>query len=106
MIPLNNPGEGERAEARWTLPYAPAAKPADELEEVLRSLALAVRTIRDVAGPTHGVTELAGMVTTLLRQVQALTPEERGQAAKYLRQGMALPSAVVLSSLDVDVEDQ
>lgn len=90
----------------WTTPPTSSAQPADEVDAELVRLALAVRALRHVAGPTRAVAELSALVQSLVCEAQDLPPEERRQAAKYLRAGMHLRSALVVPVLVAGGQEQ
>ncbi|MCZ2826055.1 MULTISPECIES: hypothetical protein [unclassified Modestobacter] len=88
----------------WTTPPEPSS--ADPVDDELRRLAAAVRTLRDVAGPTTALEGLRVTVVWLVQEAAALTASQRRRAAAYLAEGLTIAEALSVAALDIPEADQ
>jgi hypothetical protein len=88
----------------WTTPPQPPV--GDSVDDGLRRLAAAVRTLRDVVGPTTALDDLRVSVVWLVREAAALTTPQRRRAAAYLDDGMTIAEALSVAALDLPEADQ
>ena len=88
----------------WTTPPQPLT--ADRIDEELRRLAVAVRTLRDVVGPTTALDDLSVSVVWLVHEAAGLTPSQRQRAAACLGEGMTIAEALSVAALDIPKADQ
>ncbi len=86
-----------------TPPQPPMADPIDD--ELLR-LAAAVRTLRDVVGPTTALEGLTVTVVWLVEEAAALTTPQRRRAAACLGEGMTIAEALSVAALDTPTADR
>jgi hypothetical protein len=88
----------------WTTPPQPPI--ADPIDDELRRMAAAVRTLRDVVGPTTALESLRVTVVWLVQEAAGLTALQRRRAAAYLGEGMNIAEALSVAALDIQEADQ
>lgn len=88
----------------WTTPPQPPTE--DLVDDELRRVALAFRTLRDVVGPTIALEDLKVTVAWLAQEAAGLTASQRRRAAAYLGEGMSIAEALSVAALDIPQADQ